>query len=530
MAKGRTEQIEIQQQPAVSDPGAACASIERNGDTPAITASGKIRTGRLAGLSMWQAIWVLTWPVLVESTLASLVGLADTVLAAGISEPATDAIGGTAYFMWFINLIGMALGIGATAMVSRSVGKGRLAVANAAVGQAIYLGIGAGLGVGVLIAVLAPWIADWFGLVGEANSLAVMYLSITALAVPLQTILNIGIACHRGAGDSFRPLLLMGVVNVVNISASFVLSGVDIGVARKSESGELVRHVLVENPFGFDLGLSGIAAGTCLAWSLGGVLMLLMLGRGTHGVRLMAKRLSPHRHTMRRLVKVSIPNFLETLGLWFGNILVIWMIGQVALPGVLGAHIVAVRIEAWSFMPGFAVSLAAATLAGQYLGAGSPTCARRAILRCAAIGTGIMTMFGVLFVFVPLRITGIFTQLPTHLELVPEILMICGFIQIPFALAIVLRSAMRGAGDTTVVMWITWTTTFGIRLPLVWLFCGVEVPLPGGYVLPNPAPLQEHWDIHPLVGTWIGLSAEIALRGLVFTVYFMTGRWAKAKV
>jgi len=522
--------MEIQQQPGVSDPGAAVADIERDGKGPAVTESGRIRTGRLAGLTMWQAIWVLTWPVLVESTLSSLVGLADTVLAAGISEPATDAIGGTAYFMWFINLIGMALGIGATAMVSRSVGRGRLAVANAAVGQAIYLAMFAGLGVGLLIALLSPSIADWFGLRGEANGRAVKYLTITAIAVPLQTILNVGIACHRGAGDSFRPLLIMGVVNVVNVGSSFVLSGVDIGIAGETPSGEITRRVLVANPFGFDMGLSGIALGTCLAWSLGGVLMLVMLAKGTHGVRLMRKRLTPHKHTMRRLVKVSIPNFLETLGLWFGNILLVWMVGRLGMPGVLGAHIVTVRIEAWSFMPGFAVSLAAATLAGQYLGAGSADHARRAILRCAAIGVVIMTSFGMGFIFIPLEITGVFTQLPTHLELVPRLLFVCGLVQIPFALAIVLRSAMRGAGDTTVVMWITWITTFGVRLPLVWLFCGVEVPLPGGYHLPNPAPLQEIWGIHPLLGTWIGLSSEIALRGVVFTVYFMTGRWAKARV
>lgn len=510
----------------MSEPAAGIASIELDGPPDE---RGVLRSGKLAGKTMWQAVWVLTWPVLVESLLASLVGLVDTVLAAGISEPATDAIGGTAYFMWFINLIGMALGVGATAMIARSVGKGRLAIANAVVGQSIYLGLFCGLGVAILLESIATPVASWFGLQGEARALAIMYLSITALAVPLQTILNVGIACHRGAGDALRPLVLMVVINLVNIILSFVLSGVDIGIA-SGTGDQTTRRVILENPFGFDMGLTGVALGTLISWCLGGIIMLAMLARGTHGVRLYRKRLRPHWHTMHRLIRISLPNFLETLGMWIGNIMLIWMVGQLRLPGVLGAHIVGVRIEAFSFLPGFAVSMAAATLAGQYLGARNPRLARMAVWRCAMIGIALMGTLGLLFALAPRWVTGLFTQQPTHLEIVPWLLVTCGVVQVPFALAIILRSALRGAGDTTVVMWITWTSTFLIRLPLAWLFCGVEIPLPGGWVIPNPAPLQAMFGLHPLIGFWIGLCAEILLRGVLFTAYFLTGRWTTKQV
>jgi len=44
-------------------------------------AEARLRTGRLAGLSLNRAIWVLAWPILAESMLNSFVGLADTALA-----------------------------------------------------------------------------------------------------------------------------------------------------------------------------------------------------------------------------------------------------------------------------------------------------------------------------------------------------------------------------------------------------------------------------------------------------------------
>src|SRR5690606_5282741 len=106
-----------------------------------VTPDGRLRSGRLAGLPMGRAIFTLAWPVLVDSLLNSLVGLTDTAVAAAISPAAADAIGNASYMLWFVGLFFMALDIGATALISRSVGSGRMAAANAAVGQVVLLAV-----------------------------------------------------------------------------------------------------------------------------------------------------------------------------------------------------------------------------------------------------------------------------------------------------------------------------------------------------------------------------------------------------
>lgn len=486
----------------------------------------RLASGRLAGLSMWSAIWVLSWPILIESFLTSLVGLVDTTLSAGLSEAATDAIGAAAYVQWFIQMIGMAVGVGATALVSRSIGKGRQAVADAVTAQALLLSLFASILVGVGLIVVAPTIAWMLNLSVEASAELVLYLRVTALAVPLSGVLVAGIACSRGAGDAKRPLIVMIVVNLVNIGVSWALSGVSLARTTIGPAGEPMRSVYLPNPFPFDLGILGVALGTVAAWTVGAALVLWWLARGTTGVRLKRRRLRPDMVTLMRVVRVGLPNFLESSGMWLGNFLVILIVGWMAAgsEGLLGAHIVAIRIEAFSFLPGFAMGMAAATLAGQYLGAGRADLASTALVRCTWIAAGIMFAMGMVFILAPRAVVGILSQQAVHLEYAPKLLMIAGSVQAPFAIGLVLRTAMRGAGDTTVVMWLTWISTYAIRLPAAWFFSGVDIPLGAWGVIPNPGP---DWG---LVGVWVGLCSELIMRALLFGGRFVHGGWRRVRV
>lgn len=483
-----------------------------------------IRSGRLAGLGMWASIWVLSWPILIDSLMNWLVGAVDTVLAAGVSAAATDGIGGGSYIVWFIAMLGMALGGGATALVSRSIGKGRRAVANAAVGQSILLGASLGVLVGILVACTAPLLARLLGLSPEAHSAMVTYLWIVAIAAPAVTVMEVGIACCRGAGDSFRPLLIMVMVNAVNVLISWSLAGVDLTRTTVNAAGEAITTTLIANPFPFDMGVKGIAIGTACAWALGALAVVALLVDGRTGVRLLGRRLKPHWITLRRLVRQAVPNFLETLGMWAGNFLIIMMVGWMLSPGLLGAHIVAIRIEAVSFLPGFAMSMAAATLVGQWLGAGSPRMAQKTAWACAGIASVFMGVMGGALMIWSRPITGLFSPQAIHLEYTPKLLFICGIIQVPFAMGMVFRSALRGAGDARVVMWLTWITTWGVRLPLAFFLSGVD-PIIFGKTYHNPSPFDGG-----LIGLWWALCLELVVRGAAFTGRFLQGRWKTKRV
>ncbi len=491
-----------------------------------LTPDGRLKFGRLAGLALPAAIFTVAWPVLVDSILGSLVGLVDTILAAGISEPATDAVGNASYLMWFIGLVFVALDVGATALISRSIGAGRRAVANAAVGQTMLLAAVMGALVGLLVFAMIPVLISVMGLPADTAFAFRTYMRFIAIDAPVVAVMYAGIACLRGSGDSFRAMRALIVVNIVNIVVAWSLAGVDLQ-STSIDHGQAVTRTILHNPFGFNLGVTGIGIGTLTAHATGALLVLATLVRGSTVLKLHARRLRPHPITMARIVRVGLPNFFETLGMWFGNYLIILMVNWMG-PGLVGAHILAIRVEAFSFQLGFAIAIAATTLTGQYLGAGSPQLARRAIAWCATIAGVVMGLMGVAFVLIPRTIVATISGQPTHMDLTPQCLIITGLIQVPFAISIVFRQAMRGAGDVKVVMWITWITTYACRLPLVYILSGVDIPIPralGGGIIHNPFGLEPSLRM-----LWIGLCTEILFRAVAFAWRFRHGGWARHRV
>jgi Na+-driven multidrug efflux pump len=205
--------------------------------------------------------------------------------------------------------------------------------------------------------------------------------------------------------------------------------------------------------------------------------------------------------------------------MWFANFFVLRFIGDIAVhttsetgtnEGLQGSHIITIQWEAFSFLPGFAMGIAAGALAGQYLGAGNPGLARRSIIACTGVAILIMGTLGVVFMLFGDTLTQVISDQPAHLEAVPTLLFICGATQVFFALTMVIRQALRGVGDTKWTFAITTVSSYAVRLPLAWLL-GVYFEL-------------------GLTGIWLGLSGEIVVRAALFVGRFLHGGWARLKV
>jgi putative MATE family efflux protein len=451
--------------------------------------------GKLAGLSLRRQVWVLAiWPLL-EQVMAFLVGTVDMVLAARLQPEelaiaANDALGVAGYVGWLMGMMMGAVGVGASALVARAIGGRHKRLANAALGQAILLALLVGFAIGLLVFVLAGPIAQLAGMKDQALDLSKVYLKIITLAAPMSAVLFVGGACLRASGDTRTPFGVVVIVNIVNIVTSLLF-------------------VYGPGPIGGH-GVAGIAAGTAIAWVVGAILTLVVLARGNSLIKLRLARLRPHWHTARRIVRVSVPQLVESLGIWGGNFLVIIIIGGLAKEGLMGSHMWAVRIESASFLPGFALAGAAAILVGQYLGANDPAMARRSAIYCCAIATAVMSLSGLLFIMIPHLLISVFTPVPLHREIAPQLLWVCGWVQPFFAVAIVLSHAIKGAGDTKSTMIIGYASLFLIRLPLAYLL-GVTFGL-------------------GLVGVWYGLCVEMAVRGLLYAARFAQGGWLKTQV
>ncbi len=460
------------------------------------------------GKSMGAAIWFLAVPVLLQQLLAACVGLVDKVLAGGlpgdIARPAMDAIGVGAYVGWFISIAMAGIGIGGQALIARAMGSGDRDLAHRTLAQCMVLALGWGVVVSIGIWIAAAPLAVVTGLSREASELLVTYMHVLAWGMPFCSVLTVGCMALHGSGDTLRPALVTAAVNLVNVPVSWILSGADIrlGGAR------------LENPFELDLLVPGIAAGTAIAYGVGAVLIIAVLMRGVKDLRLRASDLPIERVLMGRVARIGIPQFLEGLSMWTANLFVLFFVGQIALKmgrdgvpieGLQGAHAIATQWEAFSFLPGFAIGTAAGTLAGQYLGAGDLRRARRSILACVGIAVLVMGSMGAVMMIAGHALTSIISEEPVHLALTPKLLFIAGAIQTAFAVLMVIRQGLRGAGDTTWTFIITTVSGYGIRLPAVW-YIGVHLEM-------------------GLVGVWYALCGELCVRALLFLGRFLHGGW-----
>lgn len=469
-----------------------------------------IRSGKLAGRSLYAAIMIIALPVLLGQCANATVGLVDKILAGHLApelvKPALDGLGLAGYVTWFVSIAMMAIGVGGMAIIARAIGAGDRELAERTLAQCGLLSIIWGAVVGATLWVICPSMAAVAHLSPAATADCTSYIRILAAAMPLTAYLLISMSCLQGAGETTRPFLIMVVVNLVNVVASWAYSGVELSIAGTA----------IPNPVGINANVQGIAFGTVTAQAVGAVLIHALMRHGIRDIQFKLPYAKFDRLLFRRIVRIGLPGFLDGAGIWLGQLFaVLWVLGAIVKrsrldEGMIGAHEIAIQWESFSFLPGYAMGVAAGALAGQYLGAGNPKMARRAIRGCLLIAMVVMGAAGLAFIFAGDWLTQLISRDPVHLELAPKALFIGGFVQIFFAMSMVLRGALSGAGDTRMSMIIAWTSTYGVRVPASWIL---------GYVLG-----------YGFVGVWIALSGELVVRGLLYLARYLQGGWAKIEV
>jgi Na+-driven multidrug efflux pump len=135
----------------------------------------------------------------------------------------------------------------------------------------------------------------------------------------------------------------------------------------------------------------------------------------------------------------------------------------------VAAYNVGVRILAFTWIPGLGLSVAAATLVGNALGAGDAASARRSGALSARIGALIAITLALFFILFRVPLAKLFTQDPGVVaDLDPFIIMLG--LGLPFLVThFTLAGALRGAGDTLTPLWAAAIGNWVFRVPLGYL-------------------------------------------------------------
>lgn len=488
---------------------------------------GKIRAalaksqlgGKLAGLSLpRQIITIALWPLL-EQVMSFICSNTSLYLAAHMSEDGeikaqlTAGLGVTGYVLWLGFIMQGAVGMGATAIVSRRTGARRFAEGNYAANQSAVLGLLAGLLSALLMYVTADYlVVDILKLSAYAQEVALRYMHIASWVAIFSGIVFAVNAALRGAGDTRTPFFIMLAVDGLNILLSLFLV-----------------YVCGMHVEGLALGIVGGMAVAAL------ILVCLLVRNSVRMQRLMAGRsleeyvatqppayvpplylrlrdMAPDVRSIGRILAIGLPQAVEVGGIWLIQIYVLRVISRLG-DAAVGAHNIAVRIESMSFLPGFAIGLAGAALVGQYLGSGSVRLALETVRKCVLYSVLFMGGMGIIFylfpaVFVKL-IAGDSEQL---LAVAVPVVQVFLLVEPFYAAMLMIKMCLRGAGDTRRVMYVSYGCMGFFRVACLMLW-------------------NEMWpDTLTLERIWLLFVVDMAIEYLILHQMLIRLKWARKRV
>ena len=436
-----------------------------------------------------QDVFRLALPAMGEQMLSMMVGIVDTYLVGHLGAASLAAVGLANQWVFMATMLFGAVATGATALIARFVGAKEKTQANEVLRQSMLLGAGIGVFTTVFGFSLAEPAVQLLGAEEEVVTLGASYLRVVSSIFFFSTLMFIGNASMRGAGDTRTPLLVMLVVNVVNVA---------------------VAWTAINGPFGLPkMGVVGSALGAATGRMTGGLLVVYLLLKGRAGIKLRLAHLRPDVDLIRRVLHVGLPTGMEQLLFRLGHMVFARILAELGTVAY-AANQVAMNGWSLSFMPGFGFALAATTLVGQRLGANDPEGAQQRGYTSYRLAAGLMGSVGILFLLFPAQIVGFFTNDPEIIEIGTMPLRMVGLIQPVLSATMVFPGALRGAGDTRFPMVVTGAAIWLIRLPLAYLFAIVL-----GWGLP---------------GAWGALALDLCMRGLLNFLRFRGGRWKSIEV
>jgi len=405
-------------------------------------------------LSPVKAILWLAWPLFLEQILTTLVSSADTAMVGRLGEAATAAVSISNSFVFLINGIVIAMGVGLTAYIARNVGAKKYEEAKAYIRHAFLLLMMVGLPMALITMALYRAIPAWMGAEAEVMPGASVYLLITSgFRIFNMAIMVLG-AVFRGRGDTKTPLYVNIGVNIINVVGNYLL----INPNHTIPLGKLSIPMI-----GAGLGVTGAALSTGFSWMVGGVILSVLLFTKDDPTRISLKEsFLPDKPLIKRVVSLSVPAMLERICMSGSGIVVTKCIASLGTT-VFAANAVYVQAESISFMPGFAFATAATTLVGQALGAKKSKMAEKYTWYTIGIGAGVMAAAGVLLYAFAQPLVSIFTQEAGVIPIAARCLRIVAFVQPIQVCAWIFAGALRGAGDTRWPFYITATTNWCIR-------------------------------------------------------------------
>lgn len=427
---------------------------------------------------------------MIQNVIAGLQGLVDHVLVGNLLGYEANAAIGISWQIFLVVIVFMAsLFTGQAVLVARYVGAGDDEKVNRTVQQALLTAV-------VMYAVMAPigyfatpLLLDFANASPGVRELALPFLRVNftfSIGMMLFFMLT---SALRAAGDSRTPMRLGVTMTILNVVLNVIL----------------IRGL---GPIPA-LGTMGSALGTVIASSAVSAFALYQLFNGKLVIKF-ARHMQwrPDWTIIRSLFRFGLPTGVQGIAMNIAGVMLLRFIGSLPQSAeAQGAYAIGYT-ELFSLITWTSVGLmgAAATIAGQNLGAGHPERAMQGVQTASRIGLAVAAGIGVIFLAFPDGLLWLFGAKDPAVQVIGrQLLRYLAVSGLFITLALTYTGGLQGTGDTRSPLFIT-------------LASQIAVPIGMCTVIQALRPLQPG-DI------WLAIVLGHFTR-CVLTVYrFRQGKW-----
>src|SRR5688572_7259050 len=332
------------------------------------------------------AVWRLAWPTMLQNVIAGLQGVIDHAMVGHfVNYTANAAIGVSWQVIVVVIVFISSLFSGMGVLVARFAGADEPEKVNRVVYQAFLTAMSLSVLMAVVGYVAAPALLNIVKAAPEVQQEALPFLRAMFVGIFGMMLFFMLSGAFRSAGDPRTPMKLGVAMTVLTI----------------------VLNVLLIPVFGtVGAALGTIASSTLVAAY--GIRQLFVPGSVIQFHRGMDT--APDFDIIRSLFRFGLPTGVQGIAMNIAGIMLLRFVGSLEHSAAAQAAYAVGYTELFSFITWTSVGLmgAAATIAGQNLGAGNPERAKLGVAVAARIGLGVAAFVGSLFLIVPGLLLSVF--------------------------------------------------------------------------------------------------------------------------
>ncbi|MBQ5812814.1 MAG: MATE family efflux transporter, partial [Clostridia bacterium] len=390
----------------------------------------------------WKKIVSFAIPLLIGNIAQQLYNTADSVIVGKyVGDLALAAVGGCGPLINLLIVLFVGISTGAGIMVAQYFGARRKEDLSGAVGTCMMLTLIASLFMMVVGTMISEPMLRLVGTPDETFDMCLSYLRIYFLSIAGMGFYNILAGILRGMGDSISALKYLIVAALLNIALDLLF------VAK------------------FGMAVQGVAIATAIAQLISAMLSAKKLFSMRDVMHLEKRHFKIHKVYATQLVRLGLPSGLAQ-AVMSCSALVVQSLTNSFGATFVACNTIVMRVDGFVMMPNFSFGNAMTTYTGQNIGAGRIDRVEQGVkdgLKLI-IGTA-ASIVAVIVVFGPV-LMGFFTDTQSLIDMATQMMRIVAPGYIAFAVTQSLSGVMRGAGDTTTPMWISFFTTLVVRVPL----------------------------------------------------------------